>query len=77
MMCYTPTPCSAPYCFWHGKTESKKEEVQESEPECKEKKGLQSCVRIGNWEEMYDSVDGTKTWYNTATQKTTNKDPFF
>lgn len=31
----------------------------------------------GNWEEMYDAVDGTKTWYNLKTKKTTTKDPFF
>ncbi len=33
-------------------------------------------LRIGgNWEEMYDAVDGTKTWYNVVTRKTTTKDP--
>lgn len=34
-------------------------------------------IRIGNWEEVYDTVDGTKTWYNTVTEKTTEKDPFY
>lgn len=29
------------------------------------------------WEEVYDAVDGTKTWYNTVTKKTTKIDPFF
>lgn len=33
-------------------------------------------IRMGNWEEMYDLVNGTKTWYNTVTKKTTKKDPF-
>lgn len=33
-------------------------------------------TRIGEWEEVYDVVDGTKTWYNTATKNTTKKDPF-
>ena len=41
---------------------------------CSEKKGLR--VKMGKWEEVYDIVEGTKTWYNTVTHKTTNKDPF-
>lgn len=39
--------------------------------------GNKACtIRIGHWEETYDSVDGKKTWYNTKTRKTTKKDPF-
>ena len=33
-------------------------------------------IRVGNWEETYDSVDGKKSWFNTKTRKTTTKDPF-
>lgn len=34
-------------------------------------------IRMGKWEEVYDAVDGTKTWYNTETKKTTQRDPFW
>ena len=34
-------------------------------------------IRMGKWEEIYDVVDGTKSWYNTVTSKTTKKDPFW
>lgn len=33
--------------------------------------------RMGQWEEMYDAVDGAKTWYNRKTPKTTKKDLFW
>lgn len=35
------------------------------------------CIRVGNWEETYDAVDGKKSWYNTKTKKTTKDDPFW
>ena len=34
-------------------------------------------IRVGNWEETYDAVDGKKKWYNTKTKKTTKNDPFW
>lgn len=34
-------------------------------------------IRVGKWEEVYDPLDGTKTWYSTVTKKTTKKDPFW
>lgn len=34
-------------------------------------------ISVGNWDEIYDTVDGTKTWYNKKTRKTTKKDPFW
>ena len=34
-------------------------------------------IRMGKWEENYDAVSGTKTWYNTVTKKTVNKDPYW
>ena len=41
-------------------------------------KGVGQRFRVGgNWEEMYDPIDGTKTWYNIMTKKTTGKDPFY
>ncbi len=47
---------------------------------CSEKKGIKGKqpyrVKMGKWEEVYDPVEGTKTWYDTVTHKTTNKDPF-
>jgi hypothetical protein len=42
--------------------------------ESKEPRGYR--IRLGKWEEVYDAVDGTKTWFNTATRATTAKDPF-
>ena len=55
--------------------------VQSNEPPSSKPKPdkvqiLSNRIRIGNWEEIYDVVDGTKTWYNTVTKKTTNNDPF-
>lgn len=34
-------------------------------------------IRMGKWEEVYDAVDGTKSWYNTVTSTMTKKDPFW
>ena len=33
--------------------------------------------RFGNWRELYDTMSGEKSWYNTRTKKRTDKDPFW
>ena len=33
-------------------------------------------ISVGNWDEVYDTVSGAKTWYNKKTRKKTSKDPF-
>ena len=33
-------------------------------------------ISVGNWDEVYDTVSGAKTWYNKKTHKNTSKDPF-
>lgn len=53
-------------------------DLTESPPKTKpEQSSTGYRIRVGKWEEVYDTVDGTKTWYNTVTEKTTRKDPFF
>lgn len=59
-------PCNRP----RGKLPAPKKDCKDSAKEAYR-------VRVGNWEEMYDAVDGKKTWYNTKTKKTTKKDPFW
>lgn len=39
--------------------------------------GFVGKTRVGKWEEVYDAVDGTKTWYNTVTKTKTKTDPFW
>ncbi len=44
------------------------------------RKDLKSDRREGDdrkWREVYDAVDGTKTWYNPKTRKSTTKDPYW
>lgn len=52
------------------------EPKSEDSKDSKDSKDSMFRIRIGKWEEVYDKVDGTKTWYNTLTKKTTMKDPF-
>lgn len=53
---------------------SDKSKSDKSKSDKSDKEGYRT--RIGKWEEVYDVVDGTKTWYNTVTKKTSKKDPF-
>ena len=59
-----------------NKSDSKSENKSDSKSENKSD-DKKYRIRIGKWEEVYDAVDGTKTWYNTVTRKTTKKDPFW
>lgn len=66
-------PCWVLWMPMPGVNPPKPESIPKTKPDKKE--GYR--IRIGKWEEVYDTVDGTKTWYNTVTEKTTRKDPFF
>lgn len=66
-------------CMYHSYpcchlVHAKIEKEPNPKPKSAEKGGYR--IRMGKWEEVYDPVDGTKTWYNTVTEKTTKKDPF-
>lgn len=64
-----------PFCVVWLPVRPLKPPKPESPPKCKPQRG--GNMNSIKWEEVYDAVDGTKTWYNTVTKKTTKIDPFY
>ena len=75
MWCYC-----LPYVYYvpvpENMESSEKVKVDKKEEKKQDKPKTGYRIRMGKWEEVYDEVDGKKTWYNTVTEKTTKKDPF-
>lgn len=57
-------------------TDVKPNDVKPNAPTVHTKPGTYR-TRMGKWEEVYDALDGTKTWYNTVTKTMTKNDPFW